>query len=49
MPDGTLAAISHHLVASRGPSSTPVGGGIRSLNFALRQQLDLHACVRPAR
>jgi isocitrate dehydrogenase len=49
LPDDTLAAISHHLVAIKGPLSTPVGGGIRSLNVALRQQLDLYACVRPVR
>jgi isocitrate dehydrogenase len=47
MPDDTLAAITHHLVAIKGPLGTPVGGGIRSLNVALRQQLDLYACVRP--
>jgi isocitrate dehydrogenase len=47
LPDDTLAAIQHHLVAIKGPLSTPVGGGIRSLNVALRQQLDLFACVRP--
>jgi isocitrate dehydrogenase len=49
MPDDTLAAITHHLVAIKGPLGTPVGGGIRSLNVALRQQLDLYACVRPVR
>jgi isocitrate dehydrogenase len=49
MPDDTLAAISHYLVAIKGPLGTPVGGGIRSLNVALRQQLDLYACVRPVR
>ncbi|MCC6319287.1 MAG: NADP-dependent isocitrate dehydrogenase [Gemmatimonadaceae bacterium] len=49
MPDDTLAAIVHHLVAIKGPLGTPVGGGIRSLNVALRQQLDLYACVRPVR
>ena len=49
MPDDTLAAIIHHLVAIKGPLGTPVGGGIRSLNVALRQQLDLYACVRPVR
>jgi len=49
MPDDTLAAIMHHLVAIKGPLGTPVGGGIRSLNVALRQQLDLYACVRPVR
>jgi len=49
MPDDTLAAIVHHLVAIKGPLGTPIGGGIRSLNVALRQQLDLFACVRPVR
>ena len=49
LPDDTLAAIAHHLVAIKGPLTTPVGGGIRSLNVALRQQLDLYACVRPVR
>ncbi|HUO52689.1 MAG TPA: NADP-dependent isocitrate dehydrogenase [Gemmatimonadaceae bacterium] len=49
LPDDTLAAISHYLVAIKGPLTTPVGGGIRSLNVALRQQLDLYACVRPVR
>jgi isocitrate dehydrogenase len=49
LPEDTLAAIRHHLVAIKGPLTTPVGGGIRSLNVALRQQLDLYACVRPVR
>jgi isocitrate dehydrogenase len=49
LPDETLEAIRHHLVAIKGPLTTPVGGGIRSLNVALRQQLDLYACVRPIR
>ena len=49
LPSDTLKAISHHLVAIKGPLTTPVGGGIRSLNVALRQQLDLYACVRPVR
>ncbi len=49
LPEDTLAAISHYLVAIKGPLTTPVGGGIRSLNVALRQQLDLYACVRPVR
>jgi isocitrate dehydrogenase len=47
LPDDTLRAIDHHLVAIKGPLSTPVGGGFRSLNVAMRQQLDLYACVRP--
>ena len=49
LPDDTLAAIAHHLVAIKGPLTTPVGGGFRSLNVALRQKLDLYACVRPVR
>jgi isocitrate dehydrogenase len=49
LPDETLAAIAHHLVAIKGPLTTPVGGGFRSLNVALRQRLDLYACVRPVR
>jgi len=49
LPQDTLSAISHHLVAIKGPLTTPVGGGFRSLNVALRQQLDLYACVRPVR
>jgi isocitrate dehydrogenase len=49
LPDDTLRAIQHHLVAIKGPLTTPVGGGFRSLNVALRQQLDLYACLRPVR
>jgi isocitrate dehydrogenase len=49
LPDDTLAAIGHYLVAIKGPLTTPVGGGFRSLNVALRQKLDLYACVRPVR
>jgi isocitrate dehydrogenase len=49
LPDDTLVAIDHHLVAIKGPLTTPVGGGFRSLNVALRQKLDLYACVRPVR
>ena len=49
LPEDTLEAIRHHLVAIKGPLTTPVGGGIRSLNVALRQKLDLFACVRPVR
>ncbi|WP_022834771.1 NADP-dependent isocitrate dehydrogenase [Salisaeta longa] len=49
LPEDTLAAIREYLVAIKGPLTTPVGGGIRSLNVALRQQLDLFACVRPVR
>ena len=49
LPQDTLDAIEAHLVAIKGPLTTPVGGGIRSLNVALRQKLDLYACVRPVR
>ncbi len=49
LPDETLHAIEEYLVAIKGPLTTPVGGGIRSLNVALRQKLDLYACVRPVR
>ena len=49
LPQETLDVISECLIAIKGPLTTPVGGGIRSLNVALRQQLDLYACVRPVR
>ncbi|MGE5543758.1 MAG: NADP-dependent isocitrate dehydrogenase [Bacillota bacterium] len=49
LPQETLDTIRHYLVAIKGPLTTPVGGGIRSLNVALRQELDLYACVRPVR
>ncbi|HEU4681525.1 MAG TPA: NADP-dependent isocitrate dehydrogenase [Gemmatimonadales bacterium] len=49
LPEETLATIDHFLVAIKGPLTTPVGGGFRSLNVALRQKLDLYACVRPVR
>lgn len=49
LPEKTLATIREYLVAIKGPLTTPIGGGIRSLNVALRQQLDLYACVRPVR
>ena len=49
LPQETLDTISKYKVAIKGPLTTPVGGGIRSLNVALRQQLDLYACVRPVR
>jgi len=49
LPDETIEVIRSHLVAIKGPLTTPIGGGIRSLNVALRQQLDLYACVRPVR
>lgn len=47
LPNETLDTIEEYLVAIKGPLTTPVGGGIRSLNVALRQKLDLYACVRP--
>jgi isocitrate dehydrogenase len=47
LPDDTLEAIKEHIIAIKGPLTTPVGGGIRSLNVTLRQVLDLYACVRP--
>src|SRR3954466_5723083 len=49
LPDETLAVINENRIAIKGPLTTPVGGGIRSLNVALRQILDLYACVRPVR
>ena len=49
LPQKTLDTILEHLIAIKGPLTTPVGGGIRSLNVALRQKLDLYACVRPVR
>jgi len=49
LPEDTLAIIREHRVAIKGPLTTPVGGGIRSLNVALRQILDLYACIRPVR
>ncbi|MCB2156081.1 isocitrate dehydrogenase (NADP(+)) [bacterium] len=49
LPDDTIKAIKEYLVAIKGPLTTPVGGGIRSLNVALRQILDLYSCVRPVR
>ncbi len=49
LPQDTVDAIQHYRVAIKGPLTTPVGGGIRSLNVALRQILDLYACVRPVR
>ena len=47
LPEETISDIDNYMVAIKGPLTTPVGGGIRSLNVALRQQLDLYACVRP--
>ena len=49
LPEDTVKAIEKYAVAIKGPLTTPVGGGIRSLNVALRQRLDLYACVRPVR
>ncbi|PYP15123.1 MAG: NADP-dependent isocitrate dehydrogenase [Gemmatimonadetes bacterium] len=49
LPEETLDTIRRHRVAIKGPLTTPVGGGIRSLNVALRQLLDLYACIRPVR
>src|SRR6187401_349248 len=47
LPDDTVEAFRHYLVGIKGPLTTPVGGGIRSLNVALRQMLDLYVCLRP--
>jgi isocitrate dehydrogenase len=49
LPEDTLTALKHYLVSIKGPLTTPVGGGIRSLNVALRQMLDLYVCLRPVR
>ena len=49
LPEDTLRALEHYTVGIKGPLTTPVGGGFRSLNVALRQQMDLYACVRPIR
>jgi isocitrate dehydrogenase len=49
LPKATLETIQQYHVAIKGPLTTPVGGGIRSLNVALRQELDLYACIRPVR
>lgn len=49
LPEDTLTAFREYLVGIKGPLTTPVGGGIRSLNVALRQQLDLYTCLRPVR
>jgi len=49
LPEETLAALREYSVAIKGPMTTPVGGGIRSLNVALRQELDLYVCLRPVR
>ena len=49
LPDDTMTAVQDFVVSIKGPLTTPVGGGIRSLNVALRQQLDLYVCLRPVR
>lgn len=49
LPEDTLTAIREYLIAIKGPLTTPIGGGIRSLNVALRQELDLYVCLRPVR
>ncbi|MDN4616845.1 NADP-dependent isocitrate dehydrogenase [Paenibacillus sp. PsM32] len=49
LPADTLTAIREYIVAIKGPLTTPIGGGIRSLNVALRQELDLYVCLRPVR
>ena len=49
LPDETVEAFRNYLVGIKGPLTTPVGGGIRSLNVALRQMLDLYVCLRPVR
>ena len=49
LPDETLAALREYVVSIKGPLTTPVGGGIRSINVALRQELDLYVCLRPVR
>ncbi|WP_328988039.1 NADP-dependent isocitrate dehydrogenase [Thiorhodovibrio winogradskyi] len=49
LPDETLAAVRDFVVSIKGPLTTPVGGGIRSLNVSLRQELDLYVCLRPVR
>lgn len=49
LPDETMNAFKEYLIGIKGPLTTPVGGGIRSLNVALRQELDLYVCLRPVR
>ena len=49
LPEETVEAIRRHLVAIKGPLTTPIGGGFRSLNVTLRQELDLYVCLRPVR
>ena len=47
LPEETIEAVKDYVVSIKGPLTTPIGGGIRSLNVTLRQRLDLFACVRP--
>src|SRR5690349_21978567 len=49
LPDETIAAFREYIIGIKGPLTTPIGGGIRSLNVALRQMLDLYVCLRPVR
>ncbi|MBO0260433.1 isocitrate/isopropylmalate family dehydrogenase, partial [Escherichia coli] len=49
LPEETLQVLKDYVVSIKGPLTTPVGGGIRSLNVALRQELDLYVCLRPVR
>ena len=49
LPEETLAIVKDYVVSIKGPLTTPVGGGIRSLNVALRQELDLYVCLRPVK
>ncbi|MFC0557909.1 NADP-dependent isocitrate dehydrogenase [Halalkalibacter alkalisediminis] len=49
LPEETLEAVREYMIAIKGPLTTPIGGGIRSLNVALRQELDLYVCLRPVR
>ena len=49
LPEESLAALREYRVALKGPLTTPIGGGLRSLNVTLRQVLDLYACIRPVR
>ncbi len=49
LPEESLQAMKEYIVSIKGPLTTPIGGGIRSLNVSIRQQLDLYACVRPVR
>ena len=49
LPEESLSVLKEYVVSIKGPLTTPVGGGMRSLNVALRQQLDLYVCLRPVR